>query len=85
MQWLQQLHSYGLLAASFRPAAEVCVLRSYLQASGASGRSKPVLQIQLMQKALGQMNVQPHHVLSDATGVTGIAILDAFWQDSANP
>ena len=32
-----------------------------------------------MQKALQQMNVQLHHVLSDVTGVSGLAIIQAIW------
>jgi len=83
-QWLQQLHSYGLLAASFRPAAEVCVLRSYLRHREHLVQQAST-QIQLMQKALTQMNVQLHHVLSDVTGVTGMAILDAILAGERDP
>jgi transposase len=83
-QWLQQLHSYGLLAASFRPAAQVCVLRSYLRHREHLVEQAST-QIQLMQKALGQMNVQLHHVLSDVTGVTGMAILDAILAGERDP
>jgi transposase len=76
-QWLQQLHSYGLLAGSFRPDDAICVLRSYMrhrdsliqQASG---------HIQRMQKALTQMNVQLHRVISDISGTTGLAIIRAI-------
>src|SRR5881296_2438257 len=56
-QWLQQLHSYGLLAGSFRPEAQVCVLRSYLRHREHLVQQAST-QIQLMQKALTQMNVQ---------------------------
>lgn len=83
-QWLQQLHSYGLLAASFRPEAQICVLRSYLRhREHLVGQAST--QIQLMQKALTQMNVQLHHVLSDVTGVTGMAILDAILDGERDP
>src|SRR6267142_1192833 len=70
-QWIQQLHTYGLLAGAFRPADELCVLRSYL-------RQKQMLvqasaqHIQHMQKALQQMNLLLHNVVSDITGVTGM-------------
>jgi transposase len=83
-QWLQQLHSYGLLAGSFRPAAQVCVLRSYLRHREHLVQQAST-QIQLMQKALTQMNVQLHHVLSDVTGVTGMAILDAIVDGQRDP
>ncbi|HEY5892262.1 MAG TPA: IS110 family transposase [Chthoniobacterales bacterium] len=70
-QWLQYLHSVGLLRASFRPPQEVCALRhrdNLVQIS-----SKHVLH---MQKALTQMNVQIHNVITDITGVTGLRIID---------
>lgn len=63
-QWLQQLHSYGLLSGSFRPEDEVCVLRSYIRQRDGLIRSASV-HIQRMQKALTQMNVQLHQVVSD--------------------
>jgi transposase len=76
-QWLQRLHSAGLLRGSFRPAQEVCVLRSLTRHRDNLIRlaSTHVLH---MQKALDQMNVQLHHVLSDITGLSGLAILDAI-------
>jgi transposase len=58
-QWLQQLHSYGLLSGSFRPADEICVLRSYIRQRDSLIRSASV-HIQRMQKALTQMNIQLH-------------------------
>ena len=30
-QWIQQLHTYGLLRASFRPEKEICQLRSFIR------------------------------------------------------
>ena len=73
-QWLQQLHQYGLLAASFRPREQIASLRSYLRhrerlIEYAAGH------IQHMQKALLQMNLQLHHVVSDITGATGMKII----------
>lgn len=75
-QWLQYVHSVGLLKASFRPAQEICAIRSLLRHrdSLVGLASQHVLH---MQKALGQMNLQLHHVISDITGVTGLAIIDA--------
>jgi transposase len=73
-QWIQQLHGFGLLSASFRPEAEMCALRAYLRhrSNLIEDRSR---QVQHMQKALQQMNVQLPQVLTDITGETGMAIL----------
>ena len=76
-RWLQRLHTYGLLAASFRPADEICVLRSYWRQRAMLVRSS-CDHIRRMQKALTQMNVLLHNVVSDITGVTGMAILKAI-------
>jgi transposase len=75
-QWLQKLHSLGLLQASFRPDEERCVLRCLLRhrAQLVEHRSPHILH---MQKALKLMNIQLPEVLSDVTGVTGLAILRA--------
>lgn len=73
-QWLQELHSYGLLRGAFRPEDEVCVLRSYLrQREGLI--SDASRSIQHMQKALEQMNVKLTEVVSDITGKTGMTII----------
>ncbi len=76
-QWLQYLHSVGLLRAAFRPQQQVCAARSLLRHRGRLVESA-CDQIRLMQKSLTQMNVQLHHVISDLTGVTGMAIVDAI-------
>jgi transposase len=76
-QWLQYLHSVGLLRASFRPAQEICAVRSLLR-HRASLVDMATCHVQHMQKALDQMNLQLHHVISDITGTTGLAILDAI-------
>ena len=73
-QWLQQLHQYGLLRGSFRPARQVAALRAYLRHRERL-LAYAAAHIQHMQKALMQMNIQLHHVLSDITGATGMAIL----------
>jgi len=83
-QWLQRLHSYGLLTGSFRPVEQVVVLRSYL-------RQRQMLiryagqHVQHMQKALEQMNVKLAEVVSDVTGVTGMAIIQAILRGERNP
>ena len=76
-QWLQYLHSVGLLRAAFRPQQQVCATRSLMRHRGRLVESA-CDQIRLMQKSLTQMNVQRHHVISDLTGVTGMAIVDAI-------
>ena len=73
-QWLQRLHTYGLLSASFRPDTEMVALRAYLR-HRASLLEHRAAHIQHMQKALQQMNVQLTQVLSDITGETGLAII----------
>ena len=83
-QWIQHLHSLGLLHAAFRPDAEVCAVRSLMR-----HRNDLVMMasehIQHMQKALTQRNVQFQHVISDLTGLTGLAVLDAILAGERNP
>jgi transposase len=76
-QWLQRLHEYGLLRASFRPQAEIASLRAYLRQRERL-LDYAAAHIQHMQKALTQMNLQLHHVVSDITGVTGMSIIRAI-------
>jgi len=76
-QWIQQLHSYGLLSASFRPDDQICVLRSYIRQRDNLVRSACV-HVQRIQKALTEMNVLLHQVVSDITGATGMAIIRAI-------
>ena len=75
--WLQYLHAVGLVRGGFRPAGEICALRTIHRHRSALVQAASG-QIQHMQKALDQMNVQIHRVLSDLTGVSGMAILDAI-------
>jgi transposase len=83
-QWLQKLHSYGLLSGSFRPDDQVCVFRSYIRQRDRLTKSASV-HIQRMQKALTEMNVQLHRVVSDITGVTGMAIIRAIVAGERDP
>jgi transposase len=83
-QWLQYLHSVGLLRGSFRPAQAVCALRSILRHRNNQLKSAS-RQVLLMQKALTQMNLQLHHVISDITGVSGLAIIDAILSGERDP
>ena len=83
-QWIQHLHSLGLLHSAFRPDGEVCAVRSLMR-----HRNDMVMMasehIQHMQKALTQMNVQFQHVIDDITGLTGLAILDAILAGERDP
>ena len=83
-QWIQQLHSYGLLRASFRPSAAIVALRAYLRHRERM-LEYAAAHVQHMQKALMQMNLQLHHVVSDITGVTGMKIIRAIIADERDP
>lgn len=76
-QWLQYLHAVGLLRGSFQPPAEIVAVRQILR-HRASVVQDGARSVQHMQKALTQMNLQLHHVLSDLAGVSGLAIVDAI-------
>jgi len=83
-QWLQQLHTFGLLTSAFRPDDETCVLRSYMrQREGLVSQAGQ--HIQHMQKALELMNVKLTEVLSDVTGTTGMAIIDDILAGKRDP
>ena len=83
-QWLQYLYSVGLLRASFRPPETVCAVRSLLRHRDSLVQLAATHTLH-MQKALTQMNLQLHHVLTDITGVTGLAILDALLAGERDP
>jgi len=83
-QWLQYLHSVGLLRGSFRPEQAVCTVRSILRHRDSLVQMASS-HVQHMQKALDQMNLQLHHVISDITGLTGITILEAILAGERNP
>ena len=76
-QWIQYLHSVGLLRGSFRPPAAICAIRS-LWRHRASLIQMAAEHVLHMQKALDQMNLQIHRVLNDITGVSGLKIIDAI-------
>jgi transposase len=83
-QWIQRLHSYGLLRPSFRPPDSVLALRGYW-------RQRQMLiryaagHVQHMQKALEQMNVKLTEVVSDITGLTGLTIIAAILEGERDP
>ena len=83
-QWLQRLHSFGLLRASFRPKGQIAELRAYVR------QRERLLEyaashIQHMQKALTEMNLQLHHVVADITGATGLRIIRAILAGERDP
>jgi transposase len=83
-QWLQQLMTFGLLSAAFRPPADVCALR-------AISRQRDMLlqerarSVQRMQKALTQMNIQLSNTITDITGTSGLAIIRAIMAGERDP
>ncbi len=83
-QWLQYLHSVGLLRASYRPDQAVCAARSLYRY-----RQKLLVQsaqhVQHMQAALDQMNIKLHHVIDDLTGMTGMAIIESILSGERDP
>jgi transposase len=83
-QWLQFLHSVGLLRASYRPEQEICAIRSLLR-HRESLVQMAATHVHHMQKALDQMNLQLHHVISDIVGQTGLAIVDAILAGQRDP
>jgi transposase len=83
-QWLQYLHSVGLLRGSFRPEQAICTVRSILRHRDSLVQMASS-HVQHIQKALDQMNLQLHHVINDITGMTGLAIIDAILAGERNP
>lgn len=76
-QWIQQLHTYGLLEGAFRPAEETVALRAYMR-QRETLTQQGLDQIRRMQKALRQMNLLLDNVVSDVDGVTGMKIIRAI-------
>jgi transposase len=83
-QWLQQLHTYGLLEGAFRPTEQVCALRAYVRQRMNLVRYASS-HIQHMQKAMAQMNLQLVNVVSDITGATGMRIIKAILDGERDP
>lgn len=83
-QWLQTLHSCGLLKGSFRPDESICQLRA-LQRERANLVAERTRIVQRMQKALDQINVQVHHAVTDLTGKTGLSIVRAIVAGERTP
>src|SRR5688572_28366610 len=83
-EWIRQLHSCGLLSASFQPDQFTRTLRTYMR------HRKNLLQmaathILMMQKAMEQMNIKLQYVIADITGKSGMAIIQAILKGERNP
>jgi transposase len=83
-QWLQQLHTYGLLKTSFRPPEQICAIRALVRQREMLVQYRAA-HIQHMQKALDLMNLRLTNVLSDITGITGMKILRSIVAGERNP
>lgn len=83
-QWLQYLHSVGLLMASFRPEQDICQVRSIYRFRQ-NLLTQGTQHLQHMQDALDQMNIKIHHVIDDLSGVTGMAIIEAILNGERDP
>ena len=83
-QWLQYLHSVGLLRASYRPDQAICAARSIYRYRQ-NLLTQAAQHLQHMQAALDQMNIKLHHVIDDLTGMTGLAIIEAILEGERDP
>jgi len=83
-QWLQFLHAVGLLRGSYRPPKEICAFRAIIRQRAMLLRCA-ASHVQHMQKSLSQMNLHLHHVVTDITGVTGLAIIKAILAGQHDP
>lgn len=83
-EWLQRLHSCGLLRGAFRPEEDICMLRTLVR-DKANLVAERGDWLRRMQKSLDQMNVRLHRAVSDIDGVTGMAILRAIAKGERDP
>jgi len=83
-QWLQTLHTFGLLRGAFRPAQEICVLRSYMRQRARLVKDASRC-TQHMQKAMTEMNLKLRNVVTDVTGMTGMRIIRSILQGERDP
>lgn len=83
-QWIQMLHSCGLLKGSFRPGDDICAMRSLVREKTTMEEQRSDW-LRRIQKSLDQMNVCVHHAVSDISGATGMAIIRAIVDGERNP
>jgi transposase len=83
-EWLQRLHSVGLITGAYRPKEQVCILRTLVRDKGNLVQAAGDW-VRRMQKSLDQMNVRVHRAVSDLDGVTGMAIMRAIVGGERDP
>ena len=83
-QWIQKLHSCGLLRGGFRPPEEVAAVRTVLRERENLTQMRTQC-LQQMQKSLDLMNIRVHHAVSDIDGKTGIDIISAIVAGERDP
>ena len=83
-QWIQKLHSCGLLRGAFRPSQGICAIRTLIREKASPAQDRGTW-AHRMQKSCGQMNIRIHHAASDMDGVTGLAILHAIADGERDP
>ena len=83
-QWLQKLHSCGLLRGAFRPPENICAIRTLIREKASLVEDRSTW-VHRMQKSCDQMNIRVHHAVSDMGGVTGLAILHAIVNGERDP
>jgi len=83
-QWIQTLHSHGLLQGSYRPSEEISQLRTIVRQKAALVKEQADW-VRRMHKCLDQMNVRVHHAVSDTQGVTGMRIIRAIIGGQRDP
>lgn len=83
-EWIQQLHTFGLLRPSFRPELSIRVLRTYSRQRETLIRAASD-HVNRMQKVLAEMNLLLQNVISDLTGLTGRRIIQAILDGERDP
>jgi transposase len=83
-QWIQKLHENGLLRGAFRVADSICGLRSVMRQRGLLIEEQSRYKLR-MQKALTQMNIHMHNIISDITGPLGLSIMRNIIEGKHNP
>jgi transposase len=83
-QWIQKLHSCGLLRGAFRPSQDICAIRTLIREKASLVVDRTTW-VHRMQKSCDQMNIRIHHAVSDMDGMTGLAILHAIADGERDP
>jgi transposase len=83
-EWIRQLHSCGLLNASFQPDHFIRTLRTFMR-HRKNLTDMAATHIRMMQKAMEQMNIKLQNVIADITGKSGQAIIKAILSGERHP